>query len=65
MRDMRHMYDSDDDTLVENPIDHPKLSPAGRVPDFQPITKWLSDSVRVLGERTSDELPASDSYRLR
>jgi hypothetical protein len=57
MRDMDHAHD---DSLIENLIDHPEFAPAGRVPPFQLIAKWLADAMGILGEGTSDEFPTRD-----
>jgi len=57
---MRDVDDADDDSVVEDLIDNPKLASTRREPTFQLIPKWLTDPIGIIRQRTSDELPASD-----
>ena len=58
---VRDMNDSHDDPLVENLVDDPKLSAAGRVTAPKLTPQWLTDPVGILGERATNELPTCDS----
>ncbi len=61
---MCNVNDPDDDSFVEDLVDHPEFSPSGGVPSLQLTAKWFADAVRIIGKRTSDEFPARNGYRL-
>ncbi len=57
---MRNMDDADDDSVVENLVDHPEFAAPRGVPPLQLTAKWLANAIRILRERTSNELPTCD-----
>jgi hypothetical protein len=57
---MRNVDDADNDSFVENLVDHPESASPRRVPPLQLTAKWFADAMRILRERTSNELPTCD-----
>jgi len=57
---MRDMDDADDDSFVENLVDHPEFASPRRVPPLQLTAKWLAHAKWILRQRTSNELPTCD-----
>ena len=62
MSDLNH---TDDDTIVEDLINQPKLTTPGRVPALQLTAKGLAHPLRILCERAADELPTGDGHSFR
>ena len=62
---MRDMDDADDNSVVENLIDDPKLASTRRKPAFQLTAKRLADSVGILGQRAANKFPAGDADYFR
>lgn len=62
---MGHMDDPDDDTVVEDLIDHPELAPPRRVASFQLAAKWFPDAVGILSEGAANECPLCNGHRFR
>lgn len=56
---------ADDNTVVENLVDHSEFAAPGRVATLQLITQRLSNSMRIVGEWATDEFPTRYSHRLR
>ena len=60
---MRDVDDPNDNSVVEDLVDHPEFAPPGRVSTLQLVAKRLSDAIRTFRERTSNELPARHGHR--
>jgi hypothetical protein len=61
---MCNMDDPDDDSFVEDLVDHPELAPPRRIPALELIAKWLAHAIWIFRERSSHEFPTRDGYRL-
>lgn len=59
---MRKVDDPDDNSFIENLIDHPEFTPTRRVPPLESIAKRLTDAVGILREWTSNEFPTRDGH---
>lgn len=58
-------YDLDTNPVVIDVVNDPKLTPPRRIGSGQFIPKRLADTVRILGQRSRDELKAGRGNRLR
>ena len=61
---MRDVDDTDNDSIIEDLVDHPELAASGGVASLQLTTKRLTHTMRILRERPPDELPTGDGDRL-
>jgi hypothetical protein len=61
---MRDVDDAHNNSVIENLINHPELSPSRRVSPLELVAKWLANAVWILGKWTSDELPARNGHNL-
>lgn len=62
---MRDVDDSHDNSILEDRVDHPEFTAPRRVASSKLIAQRLADAVRMLRERTANELPAGDGHGFR
>jgi hypothetical protein len=62
---MANRNDLDTNSVVIYVVDDPKLTPSGRIRPSQFVAERFADTVRILRQRSVDELEAGHSDRLR